>query len=223
MSSLHCVKLVKPGDQRMKCTVFGASGSIGKQIVKQALDKGHTVTAFVRTPERFHIQHPNLSLVTGDVLTDLDKVRVAIIGRDAVLISLGAGVRGKVRSQGTGNIVSAMELLGVQRLICQSTLGAGDSVNALNFKWRMLFALPLRAAMADHEQQERVVSNSNLDWTIVRPSAFTDDPMTKNYHHNFSPTIKGLDLSISRADVAHFMILELETRGYVHNRVSLSN
>ena len=65
-------------------------------------------------------------------------------------VTLGNGAKGRVRGEGTGNVIAAMERAGVQRLICQSTLGAGDSVRQLDWKWWLLFRGPLRWAMAGY-------------------------------------------------------------------------
>lgn len=206
----------------MKLAIFGATGSVGTHLVQQAIEAGHEVTAFVRSPSKLHIQSGRLRVVRGDVLSDHDRIAEAVSGQDAVMITLGAGAKGRIRSLGTQNIITAMEACGVDRLICQSTLGAGDSVKNLNFKWWLLFRVPLRLAMADHEAQETLVRKSKLDWTIVRPSAFTDGPKTERYQHGFPSNERKLLLSVSRADVAHFMLKELSDSRYRHQEVSIS-
>ena len=112
----------------MKLIIFGSTGSIGRQLVKQALEQRHMVAAFARNPARVDIKHANLEVIQGDVL-DPASVEKAVQGHDAVLCSLGAGLQGAVRSEGTRNIIHAMEKAGVRRFICQSTLGVGDSRN----------------------------------------------------------------------------------------------
>ena len=206
----------------MKLAIFGATGSIGTQLVRQALAAGHHVTAFVRDPARLDVDDPGLRFVTGDVMTDPEQIRQAVDGQDAVLIALGAGARGRIRAEGTRNIIRAMQACGVERLICQSTLGAGESAGNLNFKWRFLFRVPLRLAMADHEAQERHVRESNLQWTIIRPSAFTDGPITGAYQRGFSANERELALSISRADVAQFMLWQLKDDSWKQQAVSIS-
>lgn len=206
----------------MKILIFGATGTIGSHLVSQALAAGHGVTAFVRTPSKLTVSHPNLSIVQGDVLTDQDRVADAVAGQDAVFVALGAGLKGRVRSEGTRNIISAMQHAGVRRLICQTTIGAGESFGNLNLKWKFVFRVPLRRALADHELQEEYVLRSELAWTIVRPAAFTDGPKTSSYKHGFPSTEKNLALKISRADVAQFMLKQLEDDTYMLKSVSLS-
>ena len=112
---------------------------------------------------------------------------------------------------------------GVRRLVCQTTLGAGDSRANLNFFWkRIIFGLLLRNVYADHEAQEAVIKRSDLDWIIVRPGAFTDGPATGAYKHGFPPTEKNIKLKISRADVAGFMLQQLTDDAYLRQTPSLS-
>ena len=206
----------------MKLLIFGSTGSIGHQLVKQALEYGYTVSAFSRDPSKLDIKHNNLKVVQGDAM-DFPSVEKAVQGRDAVLCSLGAGSKGTVRSEGTRNIVCAMEKAGVQRFICQSTLGIGDSWDNLSFLWKyIMFRGLLRQAYADHVGQEDYVKQSHLDWTIVRPGAFTDGNRTGKYRHGFPGTDKTTKLKISRADVADFMLKQLTDDTYLHKMPGLS-
>ncbi len=206
----------------MKLTIFGATGSIGLQLVEQALEAGHRVTAFVRTPAKLTIKHNNLQVVQGDVL-NLAAVVQAVAGQEAVLCALGAGLKGKLRAAGTRNIIQAMAQAGVERLICQTTLGVGDSWANLNFYWKyIMFKGLLGQAYADHVQQEAFVKQSALKWTIVRPGAFTAGPRTGQYRHGFAATDKTTKLSISRADVADYMLKQLTDDTYLYKTPGLS-
>ncbi len=206
----------------MKLIIFGSTGSIGRQLVKQALEQGHMVTAFARDPVRVDIKHADLQVIQGDVM-DPASVERAIQGHEAVLCSLGAGRKGTVRSEGTRNILSAMEKVGVRRFICQSTLGVGDSRGNLNVFWKyIMFGLLLRPMYADHVSQENYVRRSHLDWTIVRPGAFTDGERTGQYRHGFPSSDKTTKLKISRADVADFMLKQLTDDAYLHKTPGLS-
>ncbi|MEM9513033.1 MAG: SDR family oxidoreductase [Cyanobacteria bacterium P01_E01_bin.48] len=208
----------------MKLSIFGATGSIGRQVVEQALEQGHDVTAFTRDRAKLDIHHPHLNVVQGDVLDALS-VEQAVRGRDAVVCVLGSGQKltGSVRSEGTKQIVRAMERSGIQRLICQSTLGTGDSWENLNFYWKyVMFGFILRNVFADHERQEEVVKQSQLDWTIVRAGAFVDGDRTGQYRHGFPDTDKTSQLKISRADVADFILKQLGDDSYLHAAPALS-
>jgi putative NADH-flavin reductase len=208
----------------MKLVIFGATGSIGRQLVQQALEQGHDATAFVRNPTKFGIQHANLTIVQGDVLNSAE-MELAVKGQEAVLCTLGSGQKrsGTVRSEGTKQIIQAMEKTGVHRLICQTTLGVGDSQGNLDFFWKyIMFGLLLRPVLADHALQETYVQQSHLDWTIVRPGAFMAGDRTGNYRHGFPGTDKTLKLKISRADVADFMLKQLTDNSYLHQTPGLS-
>lgn len=200
----------------MKLTLFGATGTIGLQLVKQALDAGHRVTLFVRDPAKLDTSHANMKVIRGDIL-DAASVEKAVRGQDAVLCAVGAGSKGRVRSEGTRHIICAMEQANVKRFICLSTLGVGNSWGNLGFFWKyVMFKGLLRQAYADHVRQESYVKDSHLDWTIVRSGAFTDGSHTGVYRHGFPGTDKTSKLEISRADVADFMLKQLGDETYLH-------
>lgn len=127
-------------------------------------------------------------------------------------------------SEGTRNIVRAMEKLGVRRFVCQSSLGVGDS------KWRLgllynaiIVPLFLRNLFTDKARQERIIRESTLDWVIVRPTALTNGPLTRVYQtgpdigHWFFPT------KISRADVADFMLKQVADPACMRKSVGVSH
>ena len=206
----------------MKLIIFGATGSLGRCVTEQALECGHRVTAFARNPSALNLRHSNLTHAAGDVL-DKRTVASVIAEHDAVVITLGAGMSGGVRAAGTQHVIEGMQQHGIRRLVCLSTLGAGDSHSHLNFFWkRIMFGLLLRKALADHEAQEALVRSSNLDWVVVRPAAFADGPRTGNYRHGFSQSEKNLKLKVSRADVAEFMLKGLTSNSYLHQAPGLS-
>ena len=122
----------------MKLIVFGATGSVGTPIIQQALEANIEVTAFCRNVSKLkHLRHPKLHIAIGDV-HHLPSIEQALIGHDSVCIALGSGKDRKsvIRSVGTQNIITGMKNTGVERLICVTTLGAGDSRNNLNFFWK---------------------------------------------------------------------------------------
>lgn len=208
----------------MHIIVFGASGSVGIEIVKQALEKGHRVTAFVRSPEKFPLaENQNLKIYKGDVL-NLEDVRKAMHGQEAVLCALRDGKIGKIRAEGTKNILLAMHDSGVKRLICQSTIGAGDSYENLNFMWKyVMFGFLLKRVLPDHNLQEQYIRQSNVEYTIVRPGALTGGAITNAYKIGFGKDLKKLSLKINRADVADFMLQQLSASDYIKKSVSISN
>lgn len=207
----------------MRLIIFGATGNIGQQLILQSLVLDHTVTAFTRNGKKLKdFDHENLIVYEGDVF-DNRAVEHAVKGNDVVICTLGAGRRGIIRSEGTYNIIDAMKQTGVKRLIVQSTLGVGDSRKNLNFFWKyIMFGWFLKDAYQDHQIQEKYVKDSGLDWTIVRPGAFTDGKATGNYKHGFPPDDKSIKLKISKADVAMFILLQLNSDEYLHKTPGLS-
>jgi len=209
----------------MKVIVFGATGTVGKLAVEHLLKDGHQVSAFARRPDRIGMDHPALSLVAGDAM-DRAQVSAAIQGHDAALVVLGAAAsrRSRIRSQGTLNVIRGMQTHGVTRLIVQSTLGARVSWENLNFWWkRVMFGAVLAPVFRDHELQEQLVEASGLDWTIIRPGAFTDAPTKRPVIEDVPISARGLDLKITRADLAGFLSRVLGEHLYPRRVVGLSS
>lgn len=211
----------------MKIIIFGATGGTGRLLIEQAIAKGHQVTAFVRNPSKLTFKHPALKVLPGDVM-DVHSVELAVAGHDAVLSAIGSPANkiGTVRSQGTLNIINAMQRSGVKRLICQTSLGYGDSVKTLDrtpfyFKY-LVVPYILRKGFADHALQEQYIKESKLDWIIVRPGNLTNGPCTGKYKHGFAPTDLTIQVKVARADVAHFMLDQLNNNAYLHHTPGIS-
>lgn len=207
----------------MKIIIFGATGGTGKELVKQTLESGNMVTAFVRTPQKLKISHDNLKIIQGNVL-NYDDVLNAIDNQEVVFCNIGMPASDKttLRADGTAYIVKAMEEKGVKRLICQTSLGFADSKAVLPW-WMKYIIVPfiLKNAFIDHELQESVIEKSNLDWTIIRPGNMTNGKLTKTYKYGFKPTEK-IKLKVSRADVAHFMLNQIDNNTYLRQKVGIS-
>lgn len=208
----------------MKLIVFGATGTVGKLLVAHALEQKHQVTAFVRGSKESlaELGNKNLDIFEGDVF-DPHSVANAVKGHDAVFCVLGAGRKGIVRAKGTRNIIDAMKKMNVKRFICQSTLGAGESRDHLNFYWKyVMFGWLLKEAYKDHQLQEEYVKQSGLDWTLVRPAAFTNGPATGIFKHGFDSKDRSVKLKISPADIAVFLLMQLDSDEYIRKPASLS-
>lgn len=206
-----------------RIVIFGATGGTGQELVKQALENGNRVTAFARTPQKLKISHNNLKVFQGDVL-DYSNVLNAVDNQEVVFCNLGmpASDKSTLRADGTANIVKAMEEKGVKRLICQTSLGFGDSKEMLPWHMKCIIVpFILKNAFKDHELQEAIIAKSNLDWTIVRPGNMTNGKLAKNYKHGFEPTEK-IKLKVSRADVTHFMLSQIDNNQYLRKKVGIS-
>jgi uncharacterized protein YbjT (DUF2867 family) len=159
-----------------RLVVFGASGGTGRALVGLALADGITVRAFVRDPAKMQWSHPALEIFRGDVL-DAEAVEKAVAGADTVVSLLGLHGAPKddtTVSAGTRNIVAAMERLAVRRIVSQSCFGVGDSLRQARWLFRWSVYPWLRGHYVDREEQERAVTRSGLDWTIVRPTHLVD-------------------------------------------------
>ena len=208
----------------MRVVIFGSTGGIGRQIVEQALARGRAVRSFARNPAQLEIKYANLQAVQGDVM-DFASVEQAVQGQEAVVSALGTPPLTKktVRSEGTWNIVRAIEKVGVRRLVCLSSLGVGDSRDMLPFLYKyMLVPFLLRQGFAEHELQEEFVKQSRTDWIIIRPGAFTNDSRTGLYRHGFPVTDKTIKAKISRADVVDFMVKQLTDNTYIRKTPGVS-
>jgi len=207
-----------------KLVIFGATGGTGRELVKQAIEDNYSVTAFVRNPKILkNLPQKNLTLIKGDVLNPKD-VNNAVRDQNIVLCSLGmpASDKSTLRADGTGNIIQAMQMNKVDRLICQTSLGFGDSKEVL--PWHMKYIIVpfiLKNAFKDHELQEQKIEESDLAWTIVRPGNMTNGSKTGNFKHGFRPNEK-IKLKVSRADVAHFMLEQIKEEKYIHKKVGIS-
>jgi len=206
----------------MKVAIFGATGGTGIELVKQALERGHSVTAFVRNPAQLADKGDGLTVMTGDI-HDVASVERCIQGQDAVLCALGARDLKKtmIRTDGTVNIISAMKQNNVKRLFVVSAMGVGDSWDSLSMINKLFFALLLKSTREDHEAQEAAVKDSGLDWTIIRPSGLVDKPRTGVY--SVGENIRAKTSQISRADVADLILNNLEAQALVHKAVTITN
>lgn len=204
--------------------VVGATGGTGRQLLVQALERGYEVTAFVRDPSRLSIAHRQLTVVRGNVL-DRDSVNTAMRGQDAVLSALGHKrffYPTRILSEGTRNILRAMENQGVRHLVCETAMGIGDSAGRMGLYYTF-FVIPviLPFYFWDKTRQERVIAGSDLEWVIVRPGMLTNGARRSQYRHgrrigSFLWTVR-----ISRADVADFMLDQLESDTYARTAVGV--
>jgi nucleoside-diphosphate-sugar epimerase len=203
---------------RLRVLVIGATGGTGRQLVQQALDQGHQVTAFVRNPSKVKIAHANLQVVKGDVL-EYSSVEAAMRGQSAVLCALGHKrffYPNKIQSNGMRNILRAMKVCDAPRLICETALGIGNSVGRLGLP-HTFFILPLILPfyMWDKLRQEELITASDRDWIIVRPGVLTNGDVGGNYRHGPKVGSYLWPVKISRGDVASFMLKQLTDDTYV--------
>jgi putative NADH-flavin reductase len=195
----------------MKIVVFGASRGVGLQVVKQALEAGHTVTAFVRSPEKFEIKHDNQTVFKGDSM-DANAVEKVIGGHEAVISALGPTRPPVPHMMETSakNIVAGMKKHGVRRLV--STTGAGvrqpeDKPKFVDHFIGFLLHLLAKDVVLDSAENVKVIQASDLDWTVVRYPRLVNGEHTRKYRVGYVDKDSGTQLS--RADGADFVVKEL--------------
>ena len=208
----------------MKLVVLGATGGVGLEIVRQAIERGHSVTAFVRSPERLKAFQDRIDVKQGDLLNRSELER-AIEGHDAVLSGFGPRVP---IAKGDANLLrdfavaltAAMQQACVRRVVVVSTAFLfRDSIVPPTYLVGRLF---FRGVMMDAAAMERVIAESNFDWTIVRPPQLTDKPYTGRYRVR-EGHLPRFGFKISRADVADCFLKTVEDAATIRKVIGASN
>lgn len=215
----------------MKILILGITGRTGRLAAEEAIKRGHKVVGIARDPGKVTIR--DAEIVSGTPY-DFETVRKVIIGCDAVigtlsLLSQSQGIFGKINtpldvlSVSMKNTVKAMEENGIKRIVLMTALGTGDSAKELPGIARLLINLTnIRYSYADHEAEEKILENSNLDWTIVRPVGLND----KNDNLSILFNLKGVGKiknTISRNAVAHFILDCIEKGEFIRQKPGISN
>ncbi len=200
--------------------VLGATGGIGRAVVEQAVQRGHSVTAFVRSPEKLRAPPEGVTVRRGDP-HDVDELRAALPGHDAVISALGPPGPGPttLHRDCARSTVAAMRAVGVPRLLIVS---AAVLFEDHGFSYWFLRKTLLRNIAQDCSEMERVVKASGLDWTIVRPPRLTNGRRTGHYGVEEDRMPKG-GSSVSRADVAQFLLEELKRGAHVGKMVGMTS
>lgn len=204
----------------MHILVIGGSRGIGLECTRYALSRGHRVRAFARGAQSIRIDHENLEKRTGDA-TEPEDVAAAIEGVDAVIMALGvpkspAALLRPVHlfSEATLALVPAMQAAGIRRLLVVTGFGTGDSYSRVSSAERIAFQAIMGRAYADKNRQERLITETDLDWTIARPGILTSNRMTGRYQVLTEPSTWRNGL-ISRGDVAHFLVHAAEDGTFI--------
>jgi len=195
----------------MKFLLIGATGLTGQAIVKQGLAQGHDITALVRDASTVRVSDPHLHWVVGDILNAKD-VNAAMAGQEAVICSLGTGVTFKrvtLFSDGTRHLLDAMHKHTVQRIVCITGIGAGNSRGHGGFFYdRIVEPTLLRTIYEDKDRQEELLRHSDRDWVLVRPGMLTNDKATGTYRVLLD--LDGITAGkVARDDVAAFVLQQL--------------
>ena len=207
--------------------VFGASGNTGRQLVAAALERGMRVTAFVRDPQKLQVSHERLSIVQGDML-DTERLDT-LLNRDcdAAISALGVFSRKPTTelSTGTANIISALNKHSIGRFVVVSSLGVHDSRGQGNLAAKIWQRFVIPKILEDKERQEQLLRDSDLNWTVFRPSRLIDEPDSRQDLVEWSgppPTAK-VTWRISMASLADRILDTLDDPAYSKRAVNLSD
>lgn len=203
----------QPISSHYNLLIIGANGGIGRQCVELALKEGHYVTALLRNPAKLGITHANLQVIQGDIMQS-HTLEQAINNQDAIISAIGvSGGFGADKptvlySQGSANVLQVMSKKNVKRAFFISASAVEISpVLPFYARWAAKYIVQklLKNMYADLRIMEKLVKESHTDWTIIRPPRLTDKPATGHYRSAINVFLKNA-LSISRADVAHYII-----------------
>lgn len=208
----------------MKIAIFGGTGKTGQQLVRQALDAGHTVTALARTPSKLTIQHPQLTVVQGDLL-NADSVGQVIQGADVVISVLGPPNNEPTFtiSRGMDGILTAMRQHNVRRLIVSAGAGVRDPQDkpkVIDRFFGLLLGVLSKNVVADMKQTIDKVRASDRDWTVVRVPMLTDQPPQGSLKVGY---VGDIGPRISRADMAAFMLKQVANGQFIGKAPAISN
>lgn len=211
--------------------LYGATGRTGGLVLDYALKQGYAVTALVRSPTKLALKNDNLTVIQG-LPTSITDVRKAMRGCDAVISTLSAlsdtdafSLK-KIAASHTmetamRHTITCMKEYGLKKIVTLSSIGAGDSWPYAPWYMRLMIKLTnFKITFADHAGQESLLMQSNLDWVIARPVSLNDNETMKQLQVSYNKTPS--PFSISRKQLAQFMVTCLETSDFVHKAPLLS-
>ena len=167
--------------------VLGATGSVGRELVTQALAADHEVSALVREQQKPGELDDRVALVLGDAKS-AEAVERTVVGSDAVISALGhsKGAPDDILARATANVIAAMRADAIDRLVVLSSPTVEDTADRPGLFYRfalLVMRIAIASVLRDHREQAHLIEASGLAWTLVRgPVVFTDGPPTGTYH-----------------------------------------
>ena len=208
----------------MKITIIGASAGIGLETVKRALERNHEVHTLSRSEIYLPIKN-HLNTNIGDALNK-DDLKNAIHGADAIIVTLGTGKSMKATTMFTDFATLLVDIQKETNLkvpcLFVTGFGSGESKNYVGWFVKLFLKYFLKDVYTDKAKMEEIISNSELDWIIVRPGRLLDKPITEKYRIE-NTLFKGINIgSINRSDVADFLVKQAENPTQLKKYVAIS-
>jgi len=208
-----------------KIIVFGATGGTGRLVVERALQLGHQVTVVIRNPDAFNIRHQSLEIIKGDVLQPLT-FENAIREKNVVVSCLGTQKREPttVYSEGARNIMKAMQKEDINRIMCLSAAAVvvpSNSSLLMKFVIKNILQRLFKHSYADMLIMEKMLSESNLNWTVIRPPWLRDSKHSGKYRTAINEHLGNLS-KISRADLADYIVNHLTDEKVFKAKIEIS-
>jgi len=208
----------------MKITIIGASAGIGLETVKRGLNRNHTITTLSRTEIKIE-EKKRLNMILGDATNKADLIN-SIQNADALIVTLGTSKNMKTTTLFSDFAKVIVEIQRENRIdipfIFVTGFGAGESKNYVSWLIKMFLKYLLKDVYADKTNMEEIITNSDMNWTVVRPGRLLDKELTEKYRVE-NKLFKGIKISgINRADVADFLIKQAEKQTELKKYVALS-
>ena len=207
----------------MNITIIGASGGIGLETVKRGLNRKHSITTLSRS--EIAIEEKNsLNVILGDATNKADLLK-SIQNAEAIIVTLGTGKNMKPTTLFSDFAKLIVEIHNENKIaipfIFVTGFGAGESKNYVSWAVKIFLKYFLKDVYADKTKMEEIITNSDLNWTVVRPGRLLDKELTENYRVE-NKLFKGINIGgINRADVADFLIKQAEKQTELKKYVAI--
>lgn len=208
----------------MNITIIGASAGIGLEAVKRGLNRNHSITTLSRSEVEIE-DRKSITMILGDATNKADLIQ-SIQNTDALIITLGTRQSMKATTLFSDFAKLIVEIDREKKIdipvIVVTGFGAGESKNYASWPVKMFLNFFLKDVYADKTKMEEIITNSDLNWTIVRPGRLLDKELTEKYHIE-NKLFKGINIGeISRADLADFLIKQAEKQTELKRYVTIS-
>lgn len=203
----------------MRIFLLGATGQTGSILMKDALIRGHKVTAYVRSPEKITRINEGLNVVKGDLFS-VEDMSLKMADHDVVISCLGGNDNDKttVVTELTKTIVSSMKINQIKRIVTISSAGIHDE---FSFITNWMVKLFYKHVIHDHKLAAQIIMSSDLAYTLARPLSLTEGELTKRYRITSKGVPKG-GKEISRQDLAHFLLTVAENNDHINKTIGLA-